>query len=542
MIFYYLDSQLLILFRMKKENAFLIVIYFLTVTLIIIGCKKENPPSVSTSAVSEITLSSAKAGGNVMSDGGAEVTSRGVAWSKTQLPTTSNQFTSDGPGMGDFTSTLTGLEEGTSYYVRAYATNSEGTSYGQETSFTTSASSIASLTTAEVTAITLNSAVTGGNITNDGMLQITARGVAWGTSTNPTIEGNHTSDGSGTGQFTSDLTGLLEGTTYYIRAYATNSKGTAYGNEISFKSESAGMPTVTTMAVTNLSPTTGISGGNITGDGGATVTARGVVWGTSPGPTTANNRTTNGQGTGSFTSTLSGLTNGTVYYVRSYATNKAGTAYGNELKIITPVADVDGNIYKTTQIGNQVWMTENLRTTRYNNNVLIPYEPDSIRWMNLANPGYTWYRNSSVNKPNGGLYNWYTVATGNLCPQGWHVPTNAEYQLMEVVAGVPVDSVNLWGWRGKGIGTRLKATTGFTVNTGTNVTGFSAVGSGYRSWASSEFRGRNEIAYYWTSTDDAINGKPTVAYYRRLDGATHYIYKATTGKTGGKSIRCVKNQ
>jgi uncharacterized protein (TIGR02145 family) len=527
---------------MKKKNAILIATYFIATVLVMTGCKKQDPPTVSTAAVSDITFNSAKAGGSVMSDGGAEVTARGVAWSKTQMPTTSNQFTSDGSGTGDFTSTLTGLDEGATYYIRAYATNSEGTSYGQETSFTTGVTSLASLTTTDVTAITLTSAATGGNITSDGMLAVTARGVAWGTSTNPTIDGNHTSDGSGTGQFTSNLTGLTQNTTYYVRAYATNSKGTAYGNELSFKSASPGVPTLTTTAVSSLSPTTGISGGNITSDGGAAVTARGIVWNTSPEPTTANNKTTNGQGTGTFSSSLSGLVNGTVYYVRSYATNSSGTAYGNELRIITPVADIEGNIYKTTQIGNQVWMAENLRTTKYNNNTLIPNEPDSLRWMALTTPGYIWYRNSAANKPLGGLYNWFTVATGNLCPQGWHVPTNPEFQSMEVVAGVPVDSVALWGWRGKGIGTKLKATSGFTVNTGTDVIGFSAVGSGYRSWSNSEFRGKNEIAYYWTSTDDAINAKPTVAYYRRLDGTTHYIFKATTDKKSGKSIRCIKNQ
>lgn len=527
---------------MRRWNVVLFVTFFVSAVLTITGCKKKDPPIVSTSAVSEITLSSAKAGGTVSSDGGAEVTSRGVCWSTNLLPTTSDKYTSDGTGTGDFMSTLTELTEGTTYYLRAYATNSEGTTYGDVISFKTTETTLATITTTAVTTITTTSGVTGGNVTNDGLLPITARGVAWGTTQNPTIEGTHTTDGTGAGEFSSNLTGLADGTTYYVRAYATNSKGTAYGNEVSFKTATPVLATLTTTALSGLTSISTVSGGNITNDGGAAVTARGVAWNTSPAPTVEHHKTTDGAGNGSFASTISGLTDGTVYYVRAYATNKAGTAYGNEVKFITPVTDVEGNVYKTTQIGNQVWMAENLKTTKFKNNTAIPQVTDSVTWMSLTTPAYTWYRNNTANKNLGGLYTWYTVATGNLCPQGWHVPTNPEFQTMEVFAGVPADSVDVWGWRGTGVGTKLKETTGWLTNSGTNTFGFSAIGSGYRAWSNSEFRGKNEISYYWTATDDAINAKPTVAYYRRLDHNRNYIYKATTGKNGGKSIRCVKNQ
>lgn len=527
---------------MRSKKFIFAVTCFLSAALILTGCKKEDPPVVTTAEVTEVSLNTAVTGGNVTSDGGAEITARGVCWGKIQMPTTSDNYTSDGTGTGEFISNITGLEEGTTYYVRAYATNSEGTSYGEEVSFTTTVTSLAVLNTAAVSSITTTSAVTGGNITNDGSMPVTARGVAWGTTQNPTIEGNHTTDGTGSGEFSSTLTGLVDGTTYYVRAYATNGKGTAYGNEVSFVTASAALATLTTTAVSSLTSTGGVTGGDVTNDGGVEITARGVVWNTSPNPTLENNKTSDGAGPGAFTSTITGLTNGTVYYVRSYATNKAGTSYGNEVKFITPVTDIEGNVYATVQIGNQIWMAENLRSTRYNNNTAIPQVTDSVAWMALTSPAYTWYRNNAANKPLGALYTWYTVATGNLCPEGWHVPTNAEFQTMEVVAGVPVDSVEIWGWRGRNVGTKLKATSGWTVNTGTNELGFSAIGAGYRAWANGEFRGRNEITYFWSSTDDAINAKPTVAYYRRLDGRTHYIYKSTTGKASGKSIRCVKNQ
>jgi plastocyanin len=120
------------------------------------------------------------------------------------------------------------------YYVRAYATNSAGTAYGNEVSFTTTAASLATLTTTAASAITTTTAVSGGDITDDNGSNITARGVCWSTNMTPTIAGLHTTDGTGQGVFTSSITGLTPGTVYYVRAYATNSAGTAYGNEVTF--------------------------------------------------------------------------------------------------------------------------------------------------------------------------------------------------------------------------------------------------------------------------------------------------------------------
>ncbi|HEX2977312.1 MAG TPA: fibrobacter succinogenes major paralogous domain-containing protein, partial [Bacteroidales bacterium] len=155
--------------------------------------------------------------------------------------------------------------------------------------------------------------------------------------------------------------------------------------------------------------------------------------------------------------------------------------------------------------------------------------------------GYSWYRNNPANKKFGGLYNWFTVAAGNLCPQGWHVPTQMEYRTMEQSVGVPADSTVEWGWRGIGAGTHLKSTEGWNSGNGDNQSGFSAIPSGYRAWVSGQYRALGLITYFWTSTDDAINHKPTVAWYRRLDGTDSRIYNATTEKQGGKSVRCMKN-
>ena len=190
-------------------------------------------PTVTTTAASGITDSSATTGGNVTTDGGAAVTARGVCWSTSQNPTVSGSHTTDGSGTGSFTSNLTGLTAGTTYYVRAYAINSVDTAYGSQITFTTNAVA-PTVTTTAASNITSSSATTGGNVTADGGAAVTARGVCWSTSQNPTVSGSHTTDGSGTGSFTSILTGLTAGTTYYVRAYAINSVDTAYGSQITF--------------------------------------------------------------------------------------------------------------------------------------------------------------------------------------------------------------------------------------------------------------------------------------------------------------------
>jgi ligand-binding sensor domain-containing protein len=289
-----------------------------------------NLPILSTTSISGTTSSSASSGGNITSDGGSSITARGVCWSTSSSPTTSNSHTTNGTGSGTFTSNITGLTPGTLYYVRAYATNSAGTSYGNQLSFTTLAV-LPTLTTTTISGITTTTASGGGNITSNGGGTITARGLCWSTSPSPTTSNFTTNDGAGTGSFTSNLTGLNPGITYYVRAYATNSAGTAYGNEVNFTTLSVYLATLTTTAATAITGSNATSGGNITSDGGGTITVRGVCWATSVNPTTSNTHSTDGTGTGTFTSNLTGLTPGTTYHARAYATNSAGTAYGNDI-------------------------------------------------------------------------------------------------------------------------------------------------------------------------------------------------------------------
>jgi hypothetical protein len=200
----------------------------------------------------------------------------------------------------------------------------------------------AALSTVAISNISYTTASSGGSISIDGGAAVTARGVCWSTSSNPTaVLSTKTIDGSGTGSFSSSITGLLAGTTYYVRGYATNSVGTAYGNQVVFTTTALTLATLTTTAISAISNTTASSGGSISLDGGAAVTARGVCWSTSSNPTAVlSTKTIDGSGTGSFTSSITGLVAGTTYYVRAYATNSVGTAYGNQVVFTTSATPI----------------------------------------------------------------------------------------------------------------------------------------------------------------------------------------------------------
>jgi uncharacterized protein (TIGR02145 family) len=296
-------------------------------------CLKNVVPVVETSAVTSPTDSSASGGGEVTYGGGASVTARGVCWSTTHNPDVNDDHSTDGTGMGIFSSMLTGLAPNTLYYVRAYATNSEGTGYGDEVSFTTEMG-LPGLTTVTVTSVTDSSAVSGGTITSDGGTSITAKGICWSTSQYPDLGDDYTFEGTGSTPFVSTMEDLEPNTTYYVRAYATNSLGTSYGNQRNFTTVT-GMPKVTTTAVSDVDDVSASSGGNVTYDGGATITARGVCWSTSHDPDINDDHTTDGSGLGTFISSITGLTPGTEYFVRAYATNINGTAYGGEVSFTT---------------------------------------------------------------------------------------------------------------------------------------------------------------------------------------------------------------
>ncbi len=190
-------------------------------------------PTLQTAAITDITGNSASSGGMVLVDGGALVTVHGVCFGTNPAPTIADSKTSDGKAAGPYVSALTSLKGNTKYYVRAYATNSAGTGYGPEVTFTTLVDKPVVTTTA-ISGLTKVSAVTGGDVTYDGGGTVTTRGIAWGTTADPTIAGTVIDGGTGLGAFVSTITGLTKNTTYHVRAYATNSVGTAYGADVTF--------------------------------------------------------------------------------------------------------------------------------------------------------------------------------------------------------------------------------------------------------------------------------------------------------------------
>ena len=202
--------------------------------------------------------------------------------------------------------------------------------------------------------VTTNSVTCGGNVTSDGGATVTARGVCWSTSSNPSVNGNHLQASTGgTGSFTCNITGLSENTTYYVKAYATNSQGTAYGDPVPFTTtgggSSATTPTVITTQPSNPTNNSVTCGGNVTSDGGATITERGVCWSTSSNPSIyGDHLPASTNGTGSFTCNITGLAENTTYYVKAYATNSEGTSYGSLKSFTTTGGSASGDEFLET--------------------------------------------------------------------------------------------------------------------------------------------------------------------------------------------------
>ena len=288
-------------------------------------------------------------------------------------------------------------------------------------------------------------------------------------------------------------------------------------------------PALTTSAVTNIGQNTSTSGGTITSDGGAAVTARGVCWSISPTPVLVDSKTTDGAGSGNFSSSITDLTANTTYYIKAYATNSVGTGYGNEITFTTQTGDIDGNSYNAVTIGTQVWMVENLKVTKYRNGDDILNVTDVAIWAALTEGGYCNLSND-VNQADvyGRLYNWYAVHDSrNIAPTGWHVATDAEWTTLSTylggqsVAGGKLKEKGIAHWCNPNIGA-------------TNESGFTALPGGARG---DDFLSYCGYGFWWTATE----AEATTAFNRVIFDNETGVNRVSKKKVGGSSVRCVKD-
>ncbi len=296
-------------------------------------------------------------------------------------------------------------------------------------------------------------------------------------------------------------------------------------------------PEVSTNYATDITGTTATCGGIIISDGNADITEKGVCWHEFFTPYILDSKTSDGSGSGSFTSNITGLIPNTTYHVRAYATNSEGTSYGEEITFTTStgggggtVTDIDGNTYQTVQIGSQVWMKENLKVTRYRNGDAINYVSDATAWSNLTTGGYCYYDNLQSNAVTyGNLYNWAAINDSrNIAPAGWHVPSYNEWiTLMNNTGGY------------NAAGGKLKETGNLHWNSPNNATdeyGFTALPSGMRDQLGNYF-GMGSTAYWWTSTEADIvySWGATITYNETI------LYTVVYEKPLGFPVRCVKD-
>ena len=306
-------------------------------------------PKVKTLEITYVTHNTATVSAEVIDENGATVTERGVCWDTDQTPTTSGNHTTSGNGTGAYSIPLLGLQPRHTYYVRAYAVNENGIAYGDTLSFTTDDAIKPVVTTLEVTNIEWRTASVSGEVTDDGGLPETERGICWSTSHNPELSGDHVSNGTGAGNFTVDVTGLTVGTIYFVRAYAKNSVGVSYGDELSFETKAPESPTVTTSLVTSISSKSAIGNGVVTTNGGMTLTEYGFFYGISPNPaTTGTKLVATSIDAGSFTCLMDDLDEETTYYVCAYATNSMGTSYGDEVSFVTLLDGIVNGVFSVS--------------------------------------------------------------------------------------------------------------------------------------------------------------------------------------------------
>ena len=307
------------------------VVSLLAVMVFATGCKKTVPPKVAVED-SSIVVSYNKAWmtAKVMSDGGGEIMERGFCYGKQgEVFDTLLCSGNDNP----FSAELPGLLPSTEYTCMAFAGNEAGRGYSELFRFTTLSDTIPLVDTYTVKDITYCSAVPSGRVLSNGGQEVMKRGICYSTEPRPTIEGMHMELGSGVGPFECKLTDLLPDTRYYVCAYAVCTKGVYYGDQIVFDTKELPMA-VRTIGVSDVTASRVMGRGEVYRDGGFEVMECGFCWGTEHNPTIEGLHIKASVGLGEYSYYFSGLEKGQTHYVRAYAINEEGVAYGDELEFM----------------------------------------------------------------------------------------------------------------------------------------------------------------------------------------------------------------
>lgn len=402
-----------------------------------------------------------------------------------------------------------------------------------------------SVITAEFSDTTWSYVITGGEVVSDGGSVIIARGVCYNTNgdTPPTINDWHTTDSNGLGSFTSKVNFIYAGAAgsfsqkHYIRAYATNSEGTAYGETISVSPKSR-PPQFFSIRLVKLSYNSASFDCNITnGYHNFAIDEFYFCYSNEPNPTVDG---LHSEALGDQSNyKLEGLSPDTKYYVRGYIKNESGFVYSPEISFTTSsgeVTDIDGNVYPTKIIGTQEWMASNLIVSKYNDGTTIPTFYYDWDWS---------VTESGARAAN--RYNYYAVIDNKkLCPSGWHIPSDEEWKTLEINLGMSTSDADLLGSdRGSDEGGKLKMKSDNAYNEevwkypnlgANNSSGFSAKGIGWRSPSGSSSTGYYSTAFWTQSVYDEENAISRSLYYNSTR-----ISRNVVDKNYGLCIRCVKD-
>jgi hypothetical protein len=347
---------------------FIVLFYgaLLTINFSCSSSEKDEDKSIIDFQISEIinvTESSAVINANLNTSGKENILFRGICIAMETNPTINNiKYEEQGNVLGQYVGKFENLQHNSKYYARPYIRTNSTTIYGSELTFTTKTISVPTLTTTAISSITQNSAIFNGKIENDGSGKILSKGFYYSkTNSKPEVKDQKV-ESTGNFEFSNSITDLEQNTTYYVRAFASNLAGTAYGQVVSFITSSYVLPIVTTSPISTIAETTGIGGGTVVSEGSNPVIERGLCWSTAPNPTISYSRTKDGNSIGSFTSNLYSLQPFKLYYIRAYATSAAGTAYGETVIVKTSGGDKPTVVASARTNGTTLYATVTVKT------------------------------------------------------------------------------------------------------------------------------------------------------------------------------------